>query len=460
MFEETIITNLIYNEEYFRKVFPYLKEDYFEDNTLRKIFSTYSEYVENYKDIPSTEALKISLEKRKDFSDDEYKLALNTVDSLKLKENKIEFLFNETEKFCQDRDLFNAIRRSITILDGKDKELDKGAIPKMISDSLGISFNTSIGHDFLEDFETRYDFYHQVEERIETDIDLLNKIIKGGFPNKSLSVFLATTGGGKSLLKCHLASTCLMYGKNVLYITMEMAEERIAQRIDANLLDITLDELEQMPKDVFERKIHRIKSKTTGQLIIKEYPTGSAHAGHFRHLINELRLKKNFVPDIIFIDYLNICASSRIRGNNANSYSIVKSIAEEIRGLAMEFNVPIISSSQFNRAAYGSSDVDLENTSESIGLAYTCDLILALITSEELDEMGQIMIKQLKNRWGDLSYYRKFVIGVDRAKMKVFNLEDGAQKKIINQDSGPVMDKSNSFNKPRNMKHKEVEDLK
>lgn len=460
MFEETIITNLIYNEEYFRKVFPYLKEDYFEDNTLRKIFSTYSEYVENYKDIPSTEALKISLEKRKDFSDDEYKLALNTVDSLKLKENKIEFLFNETEKFCQDRDLFNAIRRSITILDGKDKELDKGAIPKMISDSLGISFNTSIGHDFLEDFETRYDFYHKVEERIETDIDLLNKIIKGGFPKKSLSVFLATTGGGKSLLKCHIASTCLMYGKNVLYITMEMAEERIAQRIDANLLDITLDELEQMPKDVYERKIHRIKSKTTGQLIIKEYPTGSAHAGHFRHLIDELRLKKNFVPDIIFIDYLNICASSRIRGNNANSYTIVKSIAEEIRGLAMEFNVPIISSSQFNRAAYGSSDVDLENTSESIGLAYTCDLILALITSEELDEMGQIMIKQLKNRWGDLSYYRKFVIGVDRAKMKVFNLEDGAQKKIINPDSGPVMDKSNSFDKPKNTKHKEVGDLK
>lgn len=460
MFEETILTNLIYNEEYFRKVFPYLKEDYFEDNTLRKIFSTYSEYVENYKDIPSTEALKISLEKRKDFSDDEYKLALNTVDLFKLKENNIEFLFNETEKFCQDRDLFNAIRRSITILDGKDKELDKGAIPKMISDSLGISFNTSIGHDFLEDFETRYNFYHQVEERIETDIDLLNKIIKGGFPNKSLSVFLATTGGGKSLLKCHLASTCLMYGKNVLYITMEMAEERIAQRIDANLLDITLDELEQMPKDVYERKIHRIKSKTSGQLIIKEYPTGSAHAGHFRHLINELRLKKNFVPDIIFIDYLNICASSRIRGNNANSYSIVKSIAEEIRGLAMEFNVPIISSSQFNRAAYGSSDVDLENTSESIGLAYTCDLILALITSEELDEMGQIMIKQLKNRWGDLSYYRKFVIGVDRAKMKVFNLEDGAQKKIINPDSGPVMDKSNSFDKPKNTKHKEVGDLK
>lgn len=460
MFEETIITNLIYNEEYFRKVFPYLKEDYFEDNTLRKIFSTYSEYVENYKDIPSTEALKISLEKRKDFSDDEYKLALNTVDSLKLKENKIEFLFNETEKFCQDRDLFNAIRRSITILDGKDKELDKGAIPKMISDSLGISFNTSIGHDFLEDFETRYDFYHKVEERIETDIDLLNKIIKGGFPKKSLSVFLATTGGGKSLLKCHIASTCLMYGKNVLYITMEMAEERIAQRIDANLLDITLDELEQMPKDVYERKIHRIKSKTTGQLIIKEYPTGSAHAGHFRHLIDELRLKKNFVPDIIFIDYLNICASFRIRGNNANSYTIVKSIAEEIRGLAMEFNVPIISSSQFNRAAYGSSDVDLENTSESIGLAYTCDLILALITSEELDEMGQIMIKQLKNRWGDLSYYRKFVIGVDRAKMKVFNLEDGAQKKIINPDSGPVMDKSNSFDKPKNTKHKEVGDLK
>lgn len=467
MLEETILTNLIYNEEYFRKVYPYLKEEYFEDNNFRKMFSTYSEYVENYKAPPSIEALKIGLDKRTDFSDDEFKETLKVVDTLKLKETNIEFLLNETEKFCQDRDLFNAIRKSILILDGKDKNLDKGAIPKLLSDSLGISFNTTIGHDFLEDFETRYDFYHKKEERIETDIDLINKITKGGFPNKSLSVLLATTGGGKSLVKCHIASTCLMYGKNVLYITMEMAEERIAQRIDANLLDIRVDELETMPKESYERKIERLKSKTTGRLIVKEYPTGSAHAGHFRHLINELRLKKNFKPDIIFIDYLNICASSRIKGGNANSYSIVKSIAEELRGLAMEFGVPVITSSQFNRSAYGSGDVDLENTSESMGLAFTADCILALVTSEELDEMGQLMIKQLKNRWGDLSYYRKFVVGIDRSKMKIFNLEEGAQKKIINTDTTPVMDNGDSFDKGRFMssygkskKHKEIGDIK
>ena len=432
MLENTILSNLIYNDEYCRKVFPYIKEEYFDDNSMRKIFATYADYVNEYKEPPSIEALKISIDKRKDLNEEMFKDVNKIIDSLKTDEKtNQEWLVTETEKFCQDKDLYNSIRKAILILDGQDKEYDKGAIPKLLSDSLGISFDTNIGHDFLEDFESRYDFYHRKEERLEFDIDLLNKITKGGLPRKSMTVLLATTGGGKSLVKCHHAATCLMYGKNVLYITMEMAEEKIAQRIDANLLDVTLDELSEMPRDVYERKINRLKDKTPGKLIVKEYPTGSAHAGHFRHMINELKLKKNFTPDIIFIDYLNICASSRVKGAAAaNSYTLVKSIAEEIRGLAMEFNVPIVTSSQFNRSGYDNSDVDLTNTSESMGITHTADAIFALITSEELEGLGQLMIKQLKNRWGDLSYFRRFVIGIDRSRMKLYNLEDSAQKNV------------------------------
>lgn len=443
MIEETILSNLILNQEYCRKVFPYIKDEYFEDNIIKKIFLSFSDYMNVYKEPPSKEALKITLDNRTDFNDDGFKEAISVLDKVKLdKDTNQDWLFSETEKFCQDRDLFNAIRKAILILDGKDKEFDKGILPKLLSDSLGISFNTAIGHDFLEEYENRYDFYHLTEERLPFDLDILNKITKGGLPNKSLTVLLATTGGGKSLAKCHMAASNLMYGKNVLYITMELAEEMVAQRIDANLLDVTVDQLIQMPKDVYEKKINRLKEKTTGRLVIKEYPTGSAHSGHFRHLLNDLKLKKNFKPDIIFIDYLNICASSRVKGaSGANSYTIVKSIAEEIRGLAMEFDVPIVTSSQFNRGAYGSSDVDLENTSESMGLAHTADAIFALITSEELDEMGQIMIKQLKNRWNDLSYYRKFVIGIDRSKMKLFNLEQGAQANVVNTSKPEQQDK-------------------
>lgn len=438
MLEQTILANLIYNEEYTRKVFPYLKEDYFDDHTIRKIFSTYSEYMNEYKSPPSIEALKISIDARKDLNEESFKEIVKTVDSIEYDSSTSqEWLVNQTEKFCQDRDLVNSIRKAILILDGKDKELDKGVIPKLLSDSLGISFDTHIGHDFLEDFEDRYDFYHRKEERIPFAIELLNKITKGGLPNKSLTCFLAVTGVGKTLVMCDMAATHLLYGKNVLYITLEMAEERIAERIDANLLDVTIDELKAMPKETYEKKISRLKDKTTGKLIIKEYPTGSAHAGHIRYLINDLRMKHNFKPDIVYIDYLNLCSSSRLKGAAAaNSYTVVKSIAEELRGLAMEFDLPVVSATQANRSAFESSDIDMTNTSESIGLAATVDAMFALISSEELESMKQIMIKQLKNRWGDLSYYRRFVVGIDRSKMKLFNLEETAQTSVQNEANG------------------------
>ena len=432
MLEKTILSNLILNEEYSRKVYPYLKEDYFDDISLRKIFQTCCEYVEKYKEPPSKEALKLAIDKRKDLSEDAYKQVQEIINDLVVDKNtNSSFLLDETEKFCQDKDLYNSIRKSILILDGQDKEFDKGEIPRLLSDSLGISFDGSIGHDFLDDFEDRYEHYHRKEERIPFDIDIFNKITKGGLPRKSMTVLLATTGGGKSLLKCHMAANHLMYGKNVLYITMEMAEEEIGRRIDANIMDITIDEVKELPRDVFEKLMNRYKTKTTGKLVIKEYPTGSVHAGHFRHLLNELRLKKNFQPDVIFVDYLNICSSSRVKGAaSANSYTLVKSIAEEVRGLAMEFNCAVVTSSQFNRDGYGNSDVDLTNTSESMGITHTADCILGLVTSEQLDELGQLMIKQLKNRWGDLGYYRRFLVGIDRSKMKIYELEESAQKNI------------------------------
>jgi KaiC/GvpD/RAD55 family RecA-like ATPase len=377
---------------------------------------------------------------------------MTEVDSLKLDaETNFDFLIRETEKFCQDRDLFNSIRKAILIMDGQDKDADKGSIPELLSQSLSISFDTSIGHDFIEDADSRYDFYHKKEERMPFDIEMLNKVTKGGLPRKSMTVLLATTGGGKSLVKCHMAAHYLLTGKNVLYITMEMAEERIAERIDANMMNVSLDELKIMPRDVYEKRIARIKGKTTGKLVVKEYPTGSAHAGHFRHLLNELKMKRGIAPDVIFIDYLNICASSRVKGAAAaNSYTLVKSIAEELRGLSMEFNCAVVTSSQFNRDAYGNSDVDLTNTSESMGITHTADCILGLVSSEDLDALGQIMIKQLKNRWGDLSYYRRFTVGIDRSKMQIFDLEESAQRNVMNdsvantmmKDTGPLFDKT------------------
>jgi archaellum biogenesis ATPase FlaH len=467
MLEKTILSNLIYNEEYCRRVFPYIKDEYFDDPSVKKIFNTFAEYVTEYKSPPSIEALKISIDKCKDLNEQSFKDVNTNIDELKVDtKTDQEWLIKETEKFCQDKDLYNSIRRAILILDGQDKQYDKGSIPQLLSDSLGISFDTNIGHDFLEDFDSRYDFYHRKEERLPFDLDLMNKITKGGLPRKSMTILLATTGGGKSLVKCHAAATTLMYGKNVLYITMEMAEERIAQRIDANLLDISLDELLTMPKESYEKKLERLKGKTPGKLIIKEYPTGSAHAGHFRYMINELKMKKNFKPDLICIDYLNICSSSRVKGANANSYSIIKSVAEEIRGLAMEFDCAVLTSSQYNRSGYDSSDVDLTSTSESMGTAHTADAIFALISSEELESMGQLMIKQLKNRWGDISYYKRFVVGIDRSKMKLYNLEETAQGNIqsestYSRDDKPAFDKS-SFGEGLNKKSKrkfELEDI-
>ena len=466
MLEKTILSNLILNEDYYRKVFPYIKDDYFEENHYKKIFSTYSEYVEQYKEPPSLEALRLSLDKRKDLNEESYKTVLEAVDEFTVDEStSTEFLINETEKFCQDRDLYNSIRKSILILDGDAGGIDKGSIPKLLSDSLGISFDNSVGHDFLEDFESRYDYYHKKEERLPFDIELLNKITKGGLPRKSMTVLLATTGGGKSLLKCHMAASHLMYGKNVLYITMEMAEEEIARRIDANIMDVTLDEVSITPRDVFKKRIDRYKTKTPGKLVIKEYPTGSAHVGHFRHLLNELQMKKGFTPDIVFVDYLNICASARVKGAAAaNSYTLVKSIAEEVRGLAMEYNCAVVTSSQFNRDGYGNSDVDLTNTSESMGITHTADCILGLITSEELDDLGQLMLKQLKNRWGDISSYRRFLVGIDRSKMKIYNLEESAQTNIqqsdIKKDDGPVFDKTSFGSKSRKNIFDDVGELK
>jgi replicative DNA helicase len=461
MLEKTILSNLILNEDYCRKVFPYLKEDYFDDTVLRKVFETASEYMEKYKEPPSLEALKIAVDKRKDLNEDTYQGVHQLVDSMSIDaDTNMEFLVDETEKFCQDKDLYNSIRKAILILDGQDNEqMDKGAIPGLLSDSLGINFDQSVGHDFLEDVDDRYDHYHRVEERTPFDIEILNKITKGGIPRKSMTVLLATTGGGKSLLKCHMAANHLMYGKNVLYITMEMAAEEIGRRIDANIMDITLDEVAEVPRDVFEKRMARYKTKTTGKLVIKEFPTGSAHSGHFRHLLNELKLKKNFTPDVIFLDYLNICSSARVKGAAAaNSYTLVKSIAEEVRGLAMEYNCAVVTSSQYNRDAYGNSDVDLTNTSESMGITHTADCILGLVSSEYLDEMNQLMIKQLKNRWGDISYYRRFLVGIERAKMKIYELEESAQdninlegpsggggqpgKKNSYDDGGPVFDKT------------------
>lgn len=456
MIENTVVSNLVYNEDYFRKVYPYIKKDYFEDGNLQKIFDAYSEYVEEYREPPSVEVLKLVIDKRKDLNEDSYKNVMASLDQLKVDEQTdFDWLVSETEKFCQDRDLFNAIRKAILVVDGTESTLGKDALPGLLQDSLSISFDTSVGHDFLEDYEARYDFYHKKEERIPFDIDLLNKITKGGLPRKSMTVLLATTGGGKSLVKCHMAANALLAGKNVLYITMEMAEERISERIDANLLDVTIDEVSEMPRDVYNKRLERIKGKSTGKLVVKEYPTGSAHVGHFRHLLTELRMKRNFKPDIIMIDYINICASARVKGAAAaNSYTLVKSIAEEVRGLAMEYNCSVVTSSQFNRDGYGNSDVDLTNTSESMGITHTADCILGLISSEELDNLGQLMIKQLKNRWGDLSYYRRFVVGIDRAKMQLYNLEESAQRNVSNAQSvantamgmpsndSPVFDKS------------------
>ena len=449
--EQTILRNLIQSDDYMRKVLPFLIEDYFSDKTEKAIFKEIIEFSTVYNSVPSTEAIGLALNERKNFTSEELGFCdeyLKEVDQA-IKDTTStdpKWLLDKTEQFCQEKAVYNAVLSSIQILDGKDKVNDKGSIPKILSDALAISFDNSVGHDYLEDTLDRYEFYHRTEERIPFDLDYFNKITKGGLPRKTLNIALAGTGVGKSLFMCHVAAGAMTQGKNVLYITMEMAEEKIAERIDANLLNVALDDLIDLPKDMYERKVARIKEKTTGKLIIKEYPTASASATHFRTLLNELNLKKNFVPDIIFIDYLNICCSSRIKaGANINSYTYVKSIAEELRGLAVEFGVPIVSATQTTRSGFTSSDPGLEDTSESFGLPATADLMFALISSEELEALGQIMVKQLKNRYADPTTHKRFVLGVDRSKMKLYDVEQDAQLGLADAGNKPAPPPGNNL---------------
>jgi len=437
MIQTTILAALLESEEYMRRVAPFLSEDYFDDFAEKTLYKAIMSYVQSYNGAPTKESLVIDLQDKTNLSEDQFKGICELIDSISYDhKTDIDWLIDKTEKFCQDKAVYNAVRESILVLDGQHKTLDKGSIPDLLSKALGVSFDQNIGHDFFELLEDRYKFYHTKEDKIPFDLELLNKITKGGLSRKSLSVILAGTGVGKTLFMTHMASSNLMAGLNVLYITMEMAEERIAERIDANLLDVTMDTLREMPKDVFLKKIDKVKAKTTGKLIVKEYPTASAGSGHFRHLLNELKLKKNFAPDVIYIDYLNICMSSRVKNTAANSYTIVKAIAEELRGLAVEFNVPIMTATQTTRSGYSSSDIGLEDTSESFGLPATADFMFGVISTEELEQMNQIMIKQLKNRWGDPNYYKRFVVGIDRSKMKLFDVDDGSQPKMVD-DSLP-----------------------
>jgi len=443
--ELVILKHLINDEDYARRTIPYLKSEYFRERTDKVVYEEIDKFINKYNSLPSKEALVIELDNNSNINDEEFSVCSRLITDLSSdnEETDKQWLIEKTEKFCQERAIYNAITESISIIDGNQRD-EKGKIPELLSDALSVSFDPSVGHDFLDDSDTRYNFYHRVEERLPFDLDYLNKITKGGLPKKSLNIILAGTGVGKSLAMCHFASANLLDGKNVLYITMEMAEEKIAERIDANLLNVTLDELSKLPKAMYDKKIAKVRGNTSGKLIVKEYPTASAGSGHFRHLINELKLKKQFTPDIIYIDYLNICMSSRIRsGAQVNSYTLVKAIAEELRGLAVEYNVPIMSATQTTRSGFSNSDVGLEDTSESFGLPATADFMFALISSEELQELGQMMVKQLKNRYGDPSIYKRFVVGVDRAKMRLFDVEQTAQKDVMNEeDDKPVFDTS------------------
>jgi len=435
--ELLILTNLLCNEQYVRKVTPFLKSEYFTEFNYRIIFDELHAYINKYNSLADKNILYIELEKRTDLTDDGFQQVKGIIESIICEEQELPWLLDTTEKWCQERAIYLALMESIKIADGQDDKKDKGSIPHVLTEALGVSFDTHIGHDYLSDSEERYETYHKEEQKIPFDLDLFNKITKGGLPNKTLNVALAGTGVGKSLFMCHVASSVLLQGKNVLYITLEMAEEKIAERIDANLLNVNIQDLKQLPKVMFDNKIGNLQKKTQGKVIIKEYPTAGAHTGHFRALINDLKLKKNFTPDIIFVDYLNICASSRYRsGTNINSYTLVKSIAEELRGLAVEFSLPIVSATQTTRAGFGSSDPDLTDTSESFGLPATADLMLALISNEEMEELGQIMVKQLKNRYNDPTMYKRFVVGIDRAKMRLYDCDQGAQDDII--DAGDI----------------------
>ena len=422
--EEVALSKLILNEPYARKVLPFVKPEYFDAFTNRVLFDTLSEYINKFDTTPEPNALKIEIEKRKDITEEIYQEIENFLDNLDTDHYNDEWLVDTTEKWCKERAIYLALMESVKIADGQDKTRTKDAIPSIMSDALGVCFDESVGHDYISDADDRYDFYHRKEEKVPFDLDYLNKITKGGLPNKTLNIALAGTGVGKSLFMCHMASTCLSEGRNVLYITCEMAEEKIAERIDANLLNCNIRDIAELPEVLFNSKVNEIARKTRGKLIIKEYPTASAHVGHFKALLSDLALKKDFKPDIIFVDYLNICASVRYKGAVVNSYTYVKAIAEELRGLACESNVPIVSATQTTRSGYGSSDPDLTDTSESFGLPATADLMFALISTEELEQQGRIMVKQLKNRYNDLTSSRKFMVGIDRSKMRLYDVAD------------------------------------
>jgi len=446
--EEITLSKLILNDTYTKKVLPFIKDEYYDSQSHKILFSTLSEYVNKFETTPEPNALKIEVEKRRDISEEIYKEVEQFLNNLDRDQYNEDWLVDTTEKWCKEKAIYLALMESVKIADGQDKTRTKDAIPAIMSEALGVCFDDHVGHDYIQDSDERYDFYHRKEEKIPFDIEYLNKITKGGIPNKTLNIALAGTGVGKSLFMCHVASSVLLQGRNVLYITMEMAEEKIAERIDANLLDIPIQQLTSplLSKEKYSSKLLELTKKTQGKLIIKEYPTASAHVGHFKALLNELSMKKGFSPDIIFVDYLNICASARYKGTIVNSYTYVKAIAEELRGLAVEFDLPIVSATQTTRAGFGSSDPDLTDTSESFGLPATADLMLALISNEEMEELGQIMIKQLKNRYNDPTMYKRFVVGIDRAKMRLYDCDQGAQDDIIDAgDIEPVTNTKKTF---------------
>ena len=445
MLDTVILVNLVKNEKYVRKVLPFIRAEYFSDADHKYAFEQIKNYIEQYNNPPTIEAMSVAFDR----ATEEQRGLLKTIFEYEQEPQELQWLVDETEKFCKDKAVFNAVLEGIQIIDGKSRDKTPDALPEMLTEALQVGFDTNVGHDFIEDADKRYDFYNRLEEKVPFDLDLFNKITEGGLSNKTLNIALAGTGVGKSLFMCHMASANIAAGKSVLYITLEMAEERIAERIDANLMNIPIMDLKDLSKPMYQDRIQTLKDKYEGRLIVKEYPTASAHSGHFKALLNELKLKRNFHPDIIFIDYLNICTSSRFRpGSSANSYTIIKSIAEELRGLAVEQDVPIFSATQTTRGGYNSSDVDLTDTSESFGLPATADLMFAIISTEELEQLGQFMIKQLKNRYADPTRNKRFMIGVDRAKMNLYDLEDSAQQAITDSNIDvPVFDRGQSGDK-------------
>jgi len=457
--EKTILANLISNEQYARKVLPFIRPEYFQDNNEKIVFDEISKFAIKYSKLPTSISLQVELDNRKDLNEQTYKDITSLVETLQADPVDEQWLLDTTETFCKDKAVYNAVIDGISIIEGRDKKRKPDALPSLLTDALAVSFDNRVGHDYFKDAETRFEYYHKKEKRIPFDLDFFNKITKGGLPQKTLNIALAGTGVGKSLFMCHMAANCLNQGRNVLYITLEMAEERIAERIDANLMNVSMDDLHDLPKKMYEDKMERVNSKTKGTLIIKEYPTASAHTNHFRALIQELAIKKSFKPDIIFVDYLNICASSRFRGGtNINSYTMIKSIAEELRGLAVENNLPILSATQTTRSGYGSTDIGLEDTSESFGLPATADFMFALISTEEMEELNQITVKQLKNRYNDPSTNKRFVLGIDRSKMRLYDVELGAQNDLV--DSGQEAEDVALFDKTQGGRYDKFSKIK